>query len=108
MAPAVLGRASSNCLEGAVLVQQRATAAMPRSKVPCGYLRRIRVPALHDTSRIAELTAEHVASKWLHPAVLECSNAPLFWKPDEWAELTVGGLTKRLLVAMMKRSHKLN
>jgi hypothetical protein len=88
-----------------VLVQQRATAAMPRSKVPCGYLRKILVPALHDTSRIAELTAEQVASKWMHPAVLECSSDPLFWKPDEWAELTVGELTKRLLVAICKHSH---
>lgn len=88
-----------------MLVQQRATAAMPRSKVPCGYLRKILVPALHDTSRIAELTAEQVASKWMHPAVLECSSDPLLWKPDEWAELTVGELTKRLLVAIFKHSH---
>ena len=107
MAPAVLGRASSNRVEGAVLVVQRGTAAMPSSRLPCGYLRSIRVPALHDTGRVAELTADQVASKWLHPAVLECSSDPLFWKPDEWAELRVGELTKRLLAGMLKHSHKL-
>jgi hypothetical protein len=63
------------------------------------------MPALRDTSRIAGLTPDELASKWMHPAMLECSTSPLLWELAEWANLRVCDVTKRLLVAMLRRSH---